>query len=358
MTRTPHTPWPRLVAVALGLAAAIAVIVVAFLWPSVTAEAQDVPVAVVGDETTVQGLSAALDERAPGAFELTGVPDRAGAVELVEQRDVYGAIVLGPEPEVLTASAASPVVAQTLGGLAPALQAQLTAVAEAQGVELAAPVTVAVTDVVPLSDDDPRGAVLAAATFPLVLGGLVGGVALSMTVVGTWRRVTATAVYAVVAGLAIVGVLQGWFGALQGAFWADVAAVSLTVLAIAGVVVGFTAVVGRRGVVLGPVLFLLIANPISAAAMPVEMIAAPWGAVGQWFPPGAGGTLLRDLSYFPSASTAFPWLVLTGWATLGLVLALTGHLRGAGAATRAALDEAAEGPEATEATADLEPQAV
>ncbi|GAA3798541.1 hypothetical protein [Cellulomonas soli] len=342
MTRTPHTPWRHLVVTCLGLAAALAVVVMAFLWPSVTADAQDVPVAVVGDQAVTDALGAALDERAPGAFALTPAQDRAAAVELIESRDVYGAVVLGAEPEVLTASAASPVVAQTLAGLAPVLQAQLTAAAQAQGVELAAPITVAVTDVVPLSTDDPRGVVLGAATFPLVLGGILGGVVISTTVVGARRRVTAVGLYAVVAGLGVTAVLQGWFGALVGPFWADAAAVGLALLAISGVIVGFTAVVGRRGVALGPVLFLLVANPISASAMPVEMIASPWGAVGQWFPPGAGSTLLRDLSYFPAAPTAFPWLVLAGWAVLGLVLALVGHVRDAGAATGAALAEAVD----------------
>lgn len=84
-------------------------------------------------------------------------------------------------------------------------------------------------------------------------------------------------------------------------------------------------------------LFLFIANPISAAAQPVEFLTAPWGAIGQWFPPGAAATLLRELSYFPRADTLFPWLVLAGWAVLGLLLSTLGHYRDRGAATQAAL---------------------
>ncbi|MDP3208435.1 MAG: hypothetical protein Q8M65_04735, partial [Rhodoglobus sp.] len=91
---------------------------------------------------------------------------------------------------------------------------------------------------------------------------------------------------------------------------------------------------------LGALLFLLFANPLSAAAQPVEFLAAPWGAIGQWFPPGAAVTLLRDLSYFPRADTMLPWLVLGGWAVLGLVLSLAGHYRNTGAATVRALAEA------------------
>lgn len=98
-------------------------------------------------------------------------------------------------------------------------------------------------------------------------------------------------------------------------------------------------VLGRPGIAIGPVLFLLIANPISGAAMPKEFLPSPWGDVGQWLPPGAGATLVRDLSYFPEADTAFPWLVLGGWATAGLLLAMAGHFLLAGRRAGAVADD-------------------
>jgi hypothetical protein len=72
---------------------------------------------------------------------------------------------------------------------------------------------------------------------------------------------------------------------------------------------------------------LLVANPISAAALPKEFLLEPWGAIGQWFPPGAAATLMRELSYFPAADMLFPWLVLTAWAVGGILLSLVGHFR-------------------------------
>jgi hypothetical protein len=141
------------------------------------------------------------------------------------------------------------------------------------------------------------------------------------------RRLVALAVYAIVAALAIVGILQGWFGVLQGDFLVNSGAVALALLAGAGTIVGLTSVLGRPGVPIGVVVLLLIANPIASAAQPVEFLAAPWGAVGQWFPPGAAATLLRDLSYFPAADATFPWLVLAGWVVAGLLLVLLGALR-------------------------------
>lgn len=339
MTST-HTPWPRVGGLVVVLTTIVSAIVLAFLWPAVTASVKSLPIAVVGETAQVNAVEAALDERAPGTFEITSVADRAAAVDLIERRDVYGAIVLGASPEVLTATAASPIAAQALAGLAPALQAQITAALTAQGIPLASPVVVEVTDVVPLLEADPRGAVLAASSFPVVLGGMLGGIAISIAVVGIWRRVAAVITYSAVGGLAITGILQGWFGALQGDYLVNAAAIALALLSIGGVIVGAAALLGRPGIAVGPILFLLVANPISAATQPVEFLAEPWGAVGQWFPPGAAATLLRDLSYFPAADTTFVRLVLVGWVAAGILLATLGHFRQAGAASRAARVEA------------------
>ena len=344
LVHQPHTPWRRLLIAGVGLAAVVSIIVIAFLWPTITSSVKSLPIGVVGPSEVTSQLEDALDEKSPGTFEFIDAGDRAEAVDLIESRAVYGAIVLGDSPEVLTASAGSPVVSQLLGSLAPALQGQLNAAAAAQGIPLASPIVVTVTDVVPLASTDPRGAGLTSASFPLVLGGMLGGIAISIAVVGVWRRVTAVLVYAAVAGLGLAGIMQGWFGALQGDYLVNAAAIALALLSISGVIVGFVSLLGRPGIAVGPIVYLLIANPISAAAQPPEFLAQPWGAVGQWFPPGAAATLLRDLSYFPSASTAFPWLVLGVWAVGGLLVALAGHFRNTGAAARAAIEiaEAAE----------------
>ena len=87
------------------------------------------------------------------------------------------------------------------------------------------------------------------------------------------------------------------------------------------------ALLGRVGIAVGAVITVLIGNPLSSAAQPLQFVAAPWGAIGQWFVPGASVTLLRDLSYFPSADAAFPWLVLLGWAAVGVIAMLVGHFR-------------------------------
>ncbi|MBD8080316.1 ABC transporter permease [Cellulosimicrobium arenosum] len=345
-TPMPHTHWSRVVAIGTGLVALASVLVLAFLWPSVTAEPKDLPLAVAGsgDAAQVAQVEAGIAEHAPDAFTFVEVEDRTAAVDAIETREAYGAVVLGAQPEVLTASAASPVVAPMLAGLQPALQAQVDAALAAQAAPADAQVTVGLTDVVPLSADDARGTTMAAASFPLVLGGMIGGIAISTLVVGVWRRVTGLVVYSVAGGTAIAGILHA-LGGLQGAFWGDAGVVALTLFGIGAVITGAVALLGTRGIAVGPVLFLLVANPLSGAQLPVEFMARPWGEVGQWMPPGASSTLLRDLSYFPRADVALLWSVLAGWAALGLLLSTLGHFKNRGAATAEALHEASEDDE-------------
>lgn len=324
-----HTPWRHLLGMGAGLVGVLTVLVLAFLWPAVTSEPRDLPVAVAGPAAAVAPVTQALDQRAPGAFAVLPAADRAAAVDLVETREAYGALVLGEQPEILVASGGSPLVAQQLTALAPALQAQLG-------------VPVTVTELAPLLPGDPRGAILGAVTFPLVIGGMIGGIAISVTVVGVWRRVTAVTAYSALGGLAVAGVLQGWFGALAGSYWVNAGVVGLAILAVGGVIVGVVSIVGRPGIAIGPVLFLLIANPIASAAQPWQMLPEPWGAIGQWMPPGAAAALLRDESYFPQADTTQLWVALASWALLGLLLATLGHFRDTGAASRAAIEEASQ----------------
>ncbi|MEI5584254.1 MULTISPECIES: hypothetical protein [unclassified Agromyces] len=378
--RPALTSFGRAAGIGAALSVLVGLIVLAFAWPSVTAEPKGVRVAVAGPEAGVEQIEERVGEQAGGAVELDRVDDRDAAVAAIERREAYGAIVLGDAPtdapEVLVASAASPVVAQTLRATAAELQqgidarlrdelpSQLQAVlqeaigsavqaalAQASGQAPSSPpaapsvpelptVTVAVTDVVPLADTDPRGSGLTAAMFPIVIGGMLGGIAISLGVIGAVRRVVAVLVYSVAAGLLLGAILQGWFGALQGDYWLNSAALALALAAIAAPITGFVALMGRAGIGLGVVTFLLVANPISAAAVPVEFLPEPWGAIGQWFPPGAAATLLRDLSYFPAADATFPWLVLASWAAGGILLSLIGHVRAAGGARSD--DEAAQ----------------
>lgn len=332
---TRRTPVVRVLALAAGATALVSLLVLAFSWPAVTAEPRDLPVAVVGPAQAVEGVRSELEAGQPGVVDLVEVGDRDAAVAAVERRDVYGAVVLGETPEVLTASAAGQAPHQLLTGLAGQMQqepmARAVAALQEAPAEGALP-SVVVTDVVPLDDGDPRGAGLTAAAFPILLGGMAGGLVISTTVIGALRRVLAVVAYACAGGTALTGILQGWFGVLQGDWWANAGAIALALAAVAAPLTGLAALLGRAGIGIGAALVMLVGNPVSGVAVPPEFLPGRWGEIGQWFPPGATGTLVRELSYFPDADTVPAWTALGLWAGVGLALSLVGRLRSAGGA--------------------------
>ncbi|WP_167195051.1 ABC transporter permease [Brevibacterium pigmentatum] len=332
----------------------------AFSWPTVTSDPNDLPIAAVGDEEQIDQIV----ENAPdGMLDLKTVDSRAEAVNLIEQREVYGAFVLEDEPEILIAKAASPAVAQQLSGIGTQMQHNidqqaisglkagtkkmqeqmqkaLEAAASGQappqgnpagdGADPAASATevpqVKITDVVPLSDDDPSGAGLAIAGLPLTLGGIVGGVLTSMGIRSRRMRLVGTIVYGVVGGLALALIMQTWFGILQGNFAINALAIGLSIAATVGLINGFVSLIGPAGIAFGAVLTMLIGNPIASLNQPKEFLAGSWGDIGQFFVPGAAGTLLRDLSYFPDAPSALQWWVLSAWLVVSIALILVGHV--------------------------------
>jgi hypothetical protein len=322
----PHTKWGFAVLFGVIGSLIVGIVVLAFVWPTATASAKDLPIAITGPSAQIAAVEKAVDANASGVVDFHVVSDRDAALRRIEHRTVFGAIVLGSQPEVLTASAGSTVVSQLLTGVAGQLQSSLVQQVAAAGGNVAT-VKVTVTDVVPLASTDKNGSGLIAASFPLVLGGLLGGILVSLLVVGVLRRVLALLVYAIAAGCVIALILQTLFGILQGDFLINVLALGLAMLATASVVVGFNALLGPPGIAVGSVLTMLVGNPISGASLPLQFLVAPWGQVGQFFVPGAASALIREVSYFPDVDTGWRWLVLGAWAVGGLVLSVAGHFR-------------------------------
>jgi len=321
----PHTKWTVALGLGAGAALAVGLVVLAFLWPTKTMATQNLPVSIVGDADAVSAVGSAMEQAVPGAIELVTAADRDAALEQILTRETYGAIVLSPSaPEVLTAPAASAASTQMLTQLGGQLQAQLQAQAAAAG---AAAPTVAITPVVPLSATDPTGTGLAGAAFPLAMGGMIGGVLVSLAVVGPVRRIAAVTAFGVGAGLVVTLVLHTWFEFLQGGFWMNVLALGLAISATSAFIVGCASLIGRAGIAIGAVVTLFVANPLSAAAVPWQFLAEPWGAIGQYLVPGAAMNLVRTISYFPDADATKQWLVLLAWFAIGVVLTVAGHYR-------------------------------
>lgn len=323
--RAAPTAWTRVLVGAVGAIGAVVVLALAFLWPTLTMEPGGVSIGISGDADQVSQVTGAIESEAPIDLEVVRVDDRDDAVAQIERRDLLGAIVLGDAPEVLVSSAGSAQVAQSLTTMAGALQSQLQQAAQAAaaqaGVE-APEVTVEVTDVVPLSDDDPNGSGMAALGFPLVLASILGGTVGVIAIRGSWRRLGYLVALAAIGGIGLALVLDAWLGILPAPFWSAAAALGLAIAAGAGTVVGLGALLGVSGIPIAAVLLMLLGNPLSGAAVPWQFLLEPWGALGQALPPGATATLLRDVAYFPEADASAAWMTLGAWAIGGALLAL------------------------------------
>ena len=350
-----RSSWIKVIGTSVLASLLVAVVILAFTWPTKTMEAKNLPVSIAGPEVTVSQFEQSLKDKGIETFELKQASSREEAEQQIKQRETYGAIIFteGAAPEVLTAPAANAAATQMLNGVATQLNAQiqqkaLTAKTEAltqavqaggeQGAQAAAQLeqmkaqaeqasamTVKTTAVVPLSDSDTSGSGIAIAAFPLVMGGTIGGV-LSLTLIkGTWRRFATATLYAVIAGALTALILSTWFGFIPGDFATLWAAFGATYLATASFMIGMGALlVPAAGLGLGAVVTMFIGNPISGASMPSAFLPGAWGQIGQMMVPGASSTLLRSIAYFPEAATSGQWLVLGSWIAFGLLTGVIG----------------------------------
>ncbi|MEU5770912.1 ABC transporter permease [Streptomyces asoensis] len=303
----------RLVAVVLLVPVLAALALWAFAWPAARTAPRDLPLGVAGPAAATAPLERQL-ARYEGAFDLHHYADGKAARAAVEDRTVYGAVVVTAEgPELLTASAAGPVVAQLLR----------EAVAERTAATGARLRTV---DVVAAPAADPRGATLVASVLPLALAGIAAGAVVSLLGLRGIRAVGALVGAAALVGLVAAALAHSWLGVLTGDWWAEAAVLGLSTLAVSAAVAGCAALVGTPGIGAVSFVVMFLGNPFSGAASAPRMLPEPVGAIGQWLPPGAGTTLLRSVSFFDGAAALGPALTLLWWAALGLGAVVLGSL--------------------------------
>jgi hypothetical protein len=259
-----------------------ALILTLFAWPTAKVGPRDLPVGVVGAQPFA----------APG-FEVHRYASEAEAREAIEDREIYGAMAAD---KVLVASAASGPVSQ-----------MLTHGAGGRPVE----------DVVPAT---PASSALGASVLPLVLGGILTGVLSAVLAGGFWRRSALLLTGSVLTGLLAALIVQSWLDVVGGDFFANAAALSLTVGAIAATVTGLYALLGKAGAALGALTMVFIGNPFSGVATSPDMLPTAAGDLGRLLPPGAGGNLLRSTGFFDGAAAGEHVAVLALWVLLGLSL--------------------------------------
>lgn len=343
----PAAALTKATAIGLAMACVGALFASAMVWPMVTAEPHDVPIAVAGPEQATEQLVANLNTQREGLFDVSALDNRDQAVRAIEQREVTGAIVVDPATgiEVLTASAGNAQVTQLLTQIADGLQAQVEvktedaltiAVTEAtaagatgeqivaiqqQAAEQADTQKVTVTDIV---NGGPLAMAATLTMFPALIAGLSGGIISLLLIKRPAYRFASLGTAALVTGLLGAAVLGPWFDLLQGPYWLQAAALSLGTLAIGSTIVGLGSAFGRPGMSIGALIIVLLANPWGGGMMPSEFLIDPWGTIGSYMPNGTLIQLLKSISFFPKAETSQYWWTLAIWALCGLVFLAAG----------------------------------
>lgn len=302
-------PSMRVAAGAIVFSVLIAAALATFAWPSARLEPRDLPLGVAGPAGGARAVEARLGQSG-AAFDVHRYADEAAARRAIEERKIYGAVIASRDAmTLLTASAASPVVAQVLREM------------------VASRDRVRVIDVVPADADDPRGVAFASVALPLTLVSVVVGLISALrTPVGYWRATTVAGA-AVLAGLVAVGIVQGWLGIVAGDWWLNAGAVALIVLAIGSLVAGLTTLLARHGAALAAVVLVFFGNPWSGISTAPDLLPKWVGFTGQLLPPGAGGSLLRSTAFFDGSGSGAPVAVLLVWAALGLTAVLLSPAR-------------------------------
>ncbi|MEU6218604.1 ABC transporter permease [Streptomyces sp. NPDC047022] len=319
----------RMAALVVLIPALVGLALWAFAWPAARTAPHDLPLGVAGPGAAVAKVEGQLT-RHEGAFEIHRYADEAAARDAIENRTVYGAVVVTPRgPELLTASAASPLVAQVL---------QQAVAHQAPGGTTARVRTV---DVVAAPRTDPRGSALGASVLPMAMVGIGAGVAVTLLGLRGIRAVTALVGATALVGMVAAGIADSWLGVITGDWWAEAGALGLSALAVSGAVAGMAALIGQRGIAVVSLVVMLLGNPFSGASSAPQMLPEPVGVIGQWLPPGAGASLLRSVAFFDGAAATGPALTLVWWAAIGLGLVLLGGMlsRRRGASTLPAAEE-------------------
>jgi hypothetical protein len=283
----------------------VAISLATFSWSAANLEPRDLPLGVAGPARATQAVEAKLAKQ-EGAFEIHRYADVAAATNAIKDRKVYGAVVAGPGGQtLLIASAASPTVANLLRE------------------NLAGP-EAKVLDVVPTPPDDRRGTGFSSIGLPLVLGGVIGGVIISLLGRPGLREVGIIAATAAATGLVTILMVQGWLGILEGPWLVNAGVVSLAVMATASAVAGFNALIGPAGFGLAALLFVFVGNPWSGIGSAPELLPKAAGFIGQLFPSGAASQLLRDTAFFDGAAAGAKVAVLLAWIVLGVGAIMAG----------------------------------
>lgn len=329
---------------AVGLTVVLGIMMTAFSLPAVNSGVNDVPVGVVTTDKTVYNKFATPLEKK--GFDVKQYKSVSSMKDAVNDRKIYGAFEISNTGDMTLykATAASTAVSQALETLGNAVVAQQKTAAKAQIAQMQAQATDAtmlkaldakvqaidaktlkVKELKAFPSRDPKGTGLVAGALPIALGGWIGSVAIANAVKGKKQKFWAAIAFAFIGGLGLVGVIQFGIGTFDGNYFVTSLGAMLGIAATAFFVLGLLEIMGNAGLGIAAVMLILLGNPLSGLSSAPEMLPNGWGFFGQLLPPGATGTLLRNLTFFDGHAIGLSVGVLATYVIVGLILFFLGH---------------------------------
>jgi hypothetical protein len=245
------------------------------------------------------------------------VPDLNAANREIAQRDVYGAVVPTPTggvDTVVIASAASNQVANFLRN----------SLGQPTGVG-----TPRIVDAAPWPDDDSGGLAIGLLVTVVILGGTVGVVGMAQVLPrfeGHPREgilpLTYLAAYALVYAIAVTAIAAAFGVGTDAPVIERIGAFFLLSLGCAASTAALIALLGPAGAAVTGILYFVLGSQISGAGTAPDFLPSFWSGLGQHLPAGGGVSLLRNLFYFPDASSTGAIVTLGLYAGVGLIALL------------------------------------
>lgn len=306
--------WLTMAGVIIGVPVVLILMLLAFLVPSLNSGASDLPLAVSGPEAAVSQMTGGLEQKQPGAFDVTTYSTLEEARQSVIDRENIGAISVGADGVSIT-------VASGAGTPYASLLKQLGSGLESTGQ------TVTCEDVAPLTSEDPTGSSIATLGLPLIFGGNVSAILLITLFTKNPRlRVLGGLAIAVLGGFAVTAVMQFGLGVLDGNYLMTSFVLAMGIASISMTLIGLHNLMGMAGIGIAGVILLFFSNPLSGLATGAAWLPGIWGTIGQLMPIGAAGTAIRSAAFFGGHGYGMSLWVSAIWAIAGILLSvLTGR---------------------------------
>lgn len=316
-----NMPWKALIPGLIAILLVQALFVLAYVVATAAPKPDRIPFGVVGSQENTSGFGQKVQELAGSALEVRAFAREVDARTAIEDQQIFGAFVsTGRSTAILyTASAAGASVARVLSQAVPKAAAT-------RGV------TVTVQDLAPLPASDINGLVV----FYVALACVVYGFSGTSMALGAAPKLSLPGQVAVIAGFSAAGGLVTALvaGPITGALhmnYLPFAAIGALTMFVAGL---FTALAlelgGQKATLVVLIVLLVLGSPSSGGSVAPDLLPWFFRLIGQWLPPGAAVSALRNSVYFPDHQHAMPVVVLVGWAAaclLGFVLARRRTLR-------------------------------